>query len=213
MVVMNDQRVALRGVAWGTYLRLAEEVGDCATLMAFNRGVLELMSQGMRHERVKKRIDRLVALVSEELDLPLMSFGSTRWLVSEAERGVEADGCYMLTREKVEACRGRSRNVADYPFPDLVVEVDMSWSAVDREGIYGAMKVAEVWRFDEEVLHIERLKGDGTYDEVLESGFLGVKAEEVTRWLHEVGDADDNAWARRLRGWVRGEVVGRRKKG
>ena len=39
-----------------------------------------------------------------------------------------------------------SNDVADYPNPDLMSEVDLSPSKIDRPGIYRALEVAEFWR-------------------------------------------------------------------
>ena len=41
-------------------------------------------------------------------------------------------------------------DIADYPNPDLAIEIDISPPEVDREGIYKSLKVAEIWRFDGE---------------------------------------------------------------
>ena len=51
-----------------------------------------------------------------------------------------------------DAERRESNKVEDYPNPDLVVEVDISPPQADRDGIYAALKVPEVWVFDGEHL-------------------------------------------------------------
>ena len=50
----------------------------------------------------------------------------------------------------------------------------MSPPKIDRPGIYAALKVAEIWRFDgeQQQLFIERLEDDGTYRTVDRSSFL-----------------------------------------
>jgi Putative restriction endonuclease len=105
----------------------------------------------------------------------------------------------------------RSLEIADYPNPDLGIEVDMSLPKIDRPGIYAALKVAEVWRFDGErqQVFIERLEEDGTYRTADRSSFLPVYAAEIRRWVVEEDSHDESAWARRLRAWVRAEVAPR----
>ncbi len=61
------------------------------------------------------------------------------------------------------ALKRRPRNVADYPNPDMAVEIDISPPEVDREGIYKRLQVAEIWYFDGEDVTIEQLGEDGTY--------------------------------------------------
>ena len=95
--------------------------------------------------------------------------------------------------------------------PDLGIEVDISPSKIDRPGIYAALKVSEVWRFDgesEEVV-IERLGEDGSFHPVEGSTFLPIRAKEVRRWVVEEDSSDESAWARRLRAWVRAELAPR----
>jgi Uma2 family endonuclease len=206
-----DRRITLRGISWETYLRLVEEIGDQHVLKAYNRGVLELMSPGPIHERHKKRLAIFVEVVTEELEIPRFSLASTTWNRPEAERGLEADECYLLTAEKVAASEHGSDKAEDYPSPDLAIEVDMRRSAVDRPEIYATLGVPEVWRLDDDELHIDRLRDDGTYEEVAESFFLPVRPAEVVHWVVEVKVANETAWVRQLREWVRAEVLPRRR--
>ena len=100
-------------------------------------------------------------------------------------------------------------NIADYPNPDLSIEVDISPPRIDRAGIYAALRVTEIWRFDgeNEQVIIERLSDDGSYHAVDESGFLPIRAEEVRRWVVEEDSDDEAAWAERLRAWVAAELA------
>ena len=72
-----------------------------------------------------------------------------------------------------------SNDVADYPNPDLAIEVDISPPEIDRAGIYAALMVSEVWRFDGQQVHIDRLNAEGKYEAVEASGFLPVTAEDI----------------------------------
>jgi Uma2 family endonuclease len=209
--VSPDRRITLRGISWETYLRLVEEIGNQHVLKAYNRGVLELMSPGPIHEKYKKRLAILVEVVTEELEIPRFSLASMTWNRPEAERGLEADECYLLTAEKVAVSEHGSAKAEDYPAPDLAIEVDMRRSAVDRPEIYATLGVPEVWRFDDEALRINRLRDDGTYEEVTESLFLPVTPAEVVHWVVNVKVANETVWARQLRQWVRAEVLPRRR--
>ena len=146
---------------------------------------------------------------------PFKSAGQTTWKRPEVARGLEADESYFFHADKLDAVAAgkaqRSLDIADYPNPDLGIEVDMSPPKIDRPGIYAALKVAEVWRFDGErqELVIERLEDDGTYRAVDRSSFLPVSAAEIRRWVVEEDSHDQSAWARRLAPgsaprWLRG---------
>src|SRR5208337_2929366 len=118
--------------------------------------------------------------------------GQTTWKRSEVARGLESDECYYFKPEKLAAADAakarRSKNVADYPNPDLSIEVDISPSRIDRPGIYAALVVAEVWRFDHEQgrIVIERLRDDSTYHPVEASRF---SADRWTRPATFQGDS------------------------
>ena len=101
-------------------------------------------------------------------------------------------------------------DIADYPNPDMAVEIDISPPQVDREGIYKSLKVAEIWRFDGEDVTIEQLREDGTYAVAEMSRFLPVKAVEIRRWIVEEDSSDQTAWCLRLRAWLR-RISSRRK--
>jgi hypothetical protein len=105
-------------------------------------------------------------------------------LRSDLGRGIEADLCYYFDALKLEACAAAdaldSDDVADYPNPDVAVEVDLSPSKIDRPGIYRALQEPEVWRLDAGTVSIEQLGADGKYVAAESSRFLHVRADEVT---------------------------------
>jgi Uma2 family endonuclease len=104
----------------------------------------------------------------------------------------------------------KSNDVADYPDPDLAIEIDISQPKVDRPSIYAALKVSEVWRFSESGVTIDRLTDQGTYAVVDASGFLLIRADEVARWVFQQDSSEMSAWKRRPRAWVRAELSDRR---
>jgi hypothetical protein len=62
--------------------------------------------------------------------------------------------------------------IADYPNPDLAVEVDISPPEIDRSGIDAALNVPEVWHLGADgAISIERLGDDGHYTAAQSSGF------------------------------------------
>jgi hypothetical protein len=97
----------------------------------------------------------------------------------------------------------QSDEIADYPNPDLAIEVDISQPQVGRPGIYAAMRVSELWRMDGDTPVIERLGPDGRYAAVEASGWLPVRVSHLRRWLVEEDTSDPGAWSRRMHSWVR----------
>lgn len=209
-----DERRIFRGVDWSFYERIHEVVGVNRGLrIAFDGEDLEIMPTGRVHEVRSDFAFRFIEVVTEELAIPAQSAGSTTWMRPEIERGIEADQSFYFLAEKLRADAAsrsqRSNNVADYPNPDLAVEVDISTPQIDRAAIYAALKVTEVWRFPGGTLIIDRLTDQGTYAPAEASAFLPVRREEVERWIFHEDASDLLVWKRRLRAWVRAELVDR----
>jgi Uma2 family endonuclease len=75
----------------------------------------------------------------------------------------------------------RSIDLQRDPPPDLVVEVEVSRRLLDREGIYAAMGVPEVWVCGSNRIQVLTLRPTGSYEAATESAaFLGCR-EAVRR--------------------------------
>jgi Uma2 family endonuclease len=203
-----DRRVVFRGVDWGFYERLVDSIPASSGIhVDYDGRDLEVISTSRWHELAKKMLGRVAETTAEELDIPYRPAGQTTWLRPEIARGLESDECYYFLPEKLAAdsvaLERRSRDIADYPNPDLAVEVDISRPQIDRAGIYAALRVAEIWRLDGDEVIIERLTPQGTYEAVESSGFLPLRADELRRWVLEEDWHDLPAWVRRLRAAIR----------
>ena len=164
---------------------------------AFDGERVELMSPGQEHEDYKVLFERLVGRSRPALKVPCKGMGSARWLRPEAERGLEADASFYLTTDKIAIARRRPKKPADYPIPDLSVEIDLRPSQIDRAGIYEDLGVREVWRFDGETVRIDRLGPDGHHADAPESGWLGIRPEEIARLL-TLDAEDDNDFSNQV---------------
>ena len=91
----------------------------------------------------------------------------------------------------------------DLPGPDLAIEIDISASEVDRPGIYAALGVVELWRFDGDEAVIERLGPDGRYIPQETSGWLGVTSSEIVRWIVEENTSEFMPWLDRVSRWAK----------
>jgi len=215
VAIAGEQRIVIRGVSWDLYDRLSDAVGEGQHVyVAFDGKDLELMTTGRMHEVYKELLAWFMRFVTSELRIRCRPLGQTTWKRPEIARGLEADQCYYFTPKKIKAeLKGlakKSNKIADYPNPDLAIEIDISPSQVDRPGIYAALKVPEVWRIDGESLVIGQLSPDRTYTAAEESLFLPVRAEEVFRWVAREDSSDELAWEQRLREWARTELAPRR---
>jgi Uma2 family endonuclease len=204
---LGDERLVFRGVDWHTYNQLSESRGDGQHVhLIYDGKDLEIMVIGNVHEIFKGRISKIINAVAMGRRVNHVDAGqATR---RAAERGLESDLSYYFDAEKIrvvrEALRRRARNPADYPSPDMSVEIDMSPSQVDRPAVYRDLRVIEVWRFVRgEQLIIEQLQPDGSYAPVQESQFLGISADQIISWMKQAEEEpDESAWLFRLTQWA-----------
>ena len=210
----GDQRIVIRGVDWDLYDRLSDAIGEGQHVrVAFDGNDLELMSTSIIHENYKVIFGQFLGALIFELAIRAINAGETTWKRVAIARGLEADHSFYFHPEKLGQCeagiRLESYDVDDYPNPDLAVEIDVSRSQVDRPGIYAALRVEEVWRFNGQSVVIGHLQPDGTYAPAESSRFLPIRASEVFRWIAEEDTIDRLAWERRLRDGIRAELAPR----
>jgi len=208
LVEGGDQRTVFRGVDWHTYNQLSEATGEGGPIRLIYDGKdLEIMVIGNIHDYYKGLLIKIVNAVTLGRDLDAVDCGQTTWRT--LIRGLEADLSYYFDPEKIrvaqEALARKSKDPADYPRPDLAIEIDMSPPQVDRPAIYTDLGVAEVWRLVRgQELIMEQLQADGSYAPIEESQFLHIRAEDVLRWLNEAATERPAAWNRRLHQWAMG---------
>jgi Uma2 family endonuclease len=196
-------RVVLRGVSWELYEKILREIGDQPLYLTYDEGDLEIMSPSRVHERWKTLIGRLLELLTLERDVPVESLGSTTFKRADLAKGLEPDECYYIQNEA--AVRGRDDVDLDRdPPPDLVVEVDISRHGVDREGIYAALGVPELWKFDGSRLEAWVLGPDRAYRRQDHSRALPELAmQDLQRFLDMRRDHDETTVMRAFRDWLR----------
>jgi Uma2 family endonuclease len=219
IVEPGDQRIAIRDVRWEIYDLLSDAVGERQRVfLAYDGKDLEIMTKGRAHEDYREILLRFVIFLTSELRIRCRGAGETAWKRPEIARGLESDLCYFFTPEKraadAEALSRGLKGIEHYPNPDMAIEIDLSVPEIDRPGIYAALKVTELWRFDGVDFIIENLQPDGTYQPVEMSLFLPVRGEEIRRWVIDEDFAKDElAWEQRLRAWARAELMPRQNAG
>jgi Uma2 family endonuclease len=203
----GNESVLLHGVRWSTYEALLEDLDGRHIRLTYDDGSLEIMTISPRHEWSKKLIGRMIEAMTEELNIPIRSGGSTTFRNELKKKGLEPDECYWVANEP--SVRGRADlDLEVDPPPDIAVEVEISTSALDRLGIYAALGVSEVWRSDGHQIMIAQLQEDGTYAHAAQSpSFPWLPLAELSRFLGASLTMGETGWIRSFRAWVRAEVA------
>jgi Uma2 family endonuclease len=196
----TEQRVLLNDVSWATFAALSKEARGGR--LAYDQGRLEIMSPSFEHESIKGLIGRLVEVFTEEVDLDIASAGSTTLSREDLARAIESDECYYVAG----AQQVRGKDHIDLPIdppPDLVIEVDISRSSVDKLVICAAIGVPEVWRYDGTAVEVYTRREDGRYDKSEASVVLPqFPVDEMNRVLQNRGSRSETQIARDFRRWI-----------
>ncbi|MGB8690327.1 MAG: Uma2 family endonuclease [Microcoleus sp.] len=159
--ITPENRVILKGVSWSTFKALLADVGDDrAWRIAYDRGVLEIRMPLEEHEEPKRLIESFVEAIVDELEIELRSLGSLTIEREDLTRAVEPDSCFYIQNESL--VRGRNINLPNDPPPDLAIESDYTNSSVNKDAIYAALCVPELWRYQRQSLQVYQLV-DGKY--------------------------------------------------
>ena len=198
-----EQRVLLHNVSWNTYERLVMDLNDsCAPRLTYDRGTLEIMSPSSEHERYNRTIAQIVEELAVEMNLDFDGLGSTTFRREDLDQGFEPDSCFYI--QNVTGIRRKKRiDLAVDPPPDLIIEIDITSTSLDRFSIFAEAGVVEVWRFDGNCLTIHELKSGNYEGRDTSVAFTGILAVEITALIKESERITRPEWVRKLRLWIR----------
>lgn len=202
-----EQHFVLSNIDWDTYLTISDKLGERNIRLNYDGANLEFMSTSLEHERAKKLLARLLETVTEEMDIDILGGGSMTCRRQDLERGFEPDECYWIEHEA--QMRGRTDiDLMRDPPPDLMLEVEISRSFIDRLALAARLGVPEVWRWEGETMRVMLLNPDGQYSEGQRSRALPfLPIAELVRFLKPDTTQSETKLLRAFRDWVRERIA------
>ena len=193
-----ETRTVLENVGWDTFIELAGQRSGSVPRMTFDEGVLELMSPRRQHENIGRLIGRMVETYTEVMDIEIQTVASTTFKRKDLQKAFEADESYYI--EHAELIRPKEEvDLSIDPPPDLVIEVEITSSAIQKLKLFAAMGVPEVWRHDGERLQMFMLSND-KYVPIETSRALGqLTAKIIDSFLVRRFDLGETAIIRQFR--------------
>jgi Uma2 family endonuclease len=202
-----EQRFRLSGVDWQSYLKISDGFGERPVRVTYDRGELELMTLSYDHESSSAVIGRLISVLGMVLRIPIKAGKSTTFRREDMGRGLEPDECFYI--QNAVRILGRTEiDLTEDPPPDLAVEVEVSHSVLDRMGIYAALGVPELWRYDGTGLRVYHLiagKGYDLRDRSLCFPFLPLM--EFAAFIPQGQTLDDSTLLIGFSDWLRDHVL------
>ncbi|MBD1810424.1 Uma2 family endonuclease [Microcoleus vaginatus DQ-U2] len=206
LIPSQSSGILLKNISWKTYESLLNELAEQGGIrLTYDRGNLEIMTPSAPHEGSKKILGRFVESVTEELNVEIRSLGSLTCRREDLARGLEPDQCYYIQNENVVWDKEQIDLNQDPP-PDLVVEIDVTSSSIDRLSLYASLGVPEVWRYDGNRLIIYQLESQEYTERDVSPTFPFLSQVEMLRFLELRRTTKENALIRLFREWVRSQI-------
>jgi Uma2 family endonuclease len=201
---LDPETVELRqGVDWDTYVRLNDSIEGGATRLTFHKGQLEIMTVSRKHEGINRFISDLVTGLAVGLEMDFYNAGGVTHRDEEAQTGFEPDTCIYCTNLDYPFREDEPIVLPRDPAPDLIIEVDISRSSLNKMSAYAAVGCREGWRYHRGELSIYSLVG-GKVQPVAVSAILpGVTASDLNGLLVKAKVEPRNRWVVEVQEWAR----------
>lgn len=198
---LGERRVVFHHLNWQSYQQILQALGENRSArLTYDRGILEITMPLEDHEFAAELIGRFIYFLVVELKLKIKSIGSTTLEREDLDRSPEPDSAYYIQNQPLVA--GKTVNLQHDPPPDLVVEVDITHTDIDKLRLYSSLGVPEFWRFNGQVWRIYQLQ-DEEYQEVDRSPtFSFVPKEKLYEFLNQA-QQDEIEAEQSFRSWVR----------
>ncbi|MEM8639882.1 MAG: Uma2 family endonuclease [Cyanobacteria bacterium P01_G01_bin.54] len=206
---VGEKRLVFQGLDWPRYQALRNSLCQaCGESPLVNRslrftylsGTLEVTMPLEIHEFSTRLIELFIRILVVELGMKLKTMGSTTLDREVLDRSAEPDNAYYIQNQSCVA--GRDVDLERDPPPDLVVEVDISHTDIDKLRLYAGMGIPEFWRYNGEVWRIYCLDA-GEYQEVeVSPTFSQVPKPKLYEFL-ATARQDEVEAELALREWVR----------
>ena len=201
---IGERRVVFRYLNWQRYQAIRHALSERRnTRLTYNQGTLEVTMPLEDHEFAVRLIERFILILVVEMGMRLKTMGSTTLEREVLDRAAEPDSAYYIQNQPLVT--GRNVDLEDDPPPDLIVEIDITHTDIDKLKLYASMGIPEFWRYNGETWRIYQRQGN-SYTEVEASPtFPMVPKSRLYEFLAEARQDEVEAELS-LRAWVRSQA-------
>jgi len=197
-----EARVILHNISWSLYEQLlAAHEDKSSPHFVYDRGELEITVLSYELEELNRLIDNCIAIIAMEWDIEYCNAGSTTFKREDLERGFEPDSCLYVQHAEQIAGKKRLDLMVDPP-PDLVLEIDITHSSLDKLSIFAAVGVPEVWRYDGERVTMLGLASDRYVEHAQSLALPALQSVQLAALLVTSQQMPRTAWLRHVRAWA-----------
>ncbi len=143
----GESRLAFRSLDWSAFQQIRQLLGERThARFTYDNGTLEITMPLEGHERLARLIELFIRILVVELSLKMKSMGSTTLARADLLKSAEPDNGYYIQNYALVA--NHEVDLAVDPPPDLVVEVDITHTDIQKNDLYASLGVPEFWRFN-----------------------------------------------------------------
>jgi Uma2 family endonuclease len=203
-VLKGEQRVVFHGLDWQAYRQILTALPNRRSAkLLYDCGTLEITMPTEDHEFLGRMIGVFIRILVEELGHDLKTIGSTTIDYPALDRAAEADEAFYIQNQPQVA--GRTVDFAQDPPPDLVLEVDITHTDIDKNRFYASLGVPELWRFNGRELQIYRLQNQQYIEVSTSPTFPTVDKSRLYQFLEQSRSSEVQA-AKALRVWLQDQL-------
>jgi Uma2 family endonuclease len=202
--LVGEKRLTFRNLDWSAFKQIQSLLAErTRARFSYDNGVLEITMPLEGHERSARLIELFIRVLVVEMGMKIKTMGSTTLDREDLLKSAEPDNGYYIQNYERVADHEIDLNVD--PAPDLVVEVDITHTDLNKNKLYASLGVQEFWRFNGRVWQILELV-DGAYVECdRTSTFPLVEKTDLYQFL-EVALRDEALAEVNFRQWVRQQI-------
>jgi Uma2 family endonuclease len=201
------ESLIFQNVSWSDYKQLTDELTEWpGKRLTYDGGCLEIMSPLAKHEQYKELLSRIGTVVADAIELDIECLGSTTFTEDWLDKGTEPDTCFYIAHAPEIIGKHRIDLNVDPP-PDIAVEVDITNPSIKKLSIYEAMRVPEVWLYNEKTLRIFLLNKSGYTLSTHSASFPILSSEALTKTLEDSKTLGQSATLRIFKKWLKFQLV------
>jgi Uma2 family endonuclease len=200
----GEKRLTFRGLDWSAFKQVTQLLQQQSRArFSYGNGVLEITIPLEGHERSARLIELFIRILVVELGLKIKTMGSTTLERADLLKSAEPDNGYYIQNYALVADHEIDLN--SDPAPDLVVEVDIAHTDLNKNAHYASLGVREFWRFNGQTWQILKLVEGDSIERDLPLNFPMIAKSDLYQFL-EVALVDEVTAETNLRQWVRQQV-------
>jgi Uma2 family endonuclease len=196
----GEKRMAFQALDWSAFQQIRQLLTE-RTRARFNYddGVLEITMPLEGHERIARLVELFIRILVVEMGLKVKSMGSTTLDREDLLKSAEPDNGYYIQNYALVADHEVDLNVD--PAPDLVVEVDITHTDINKNVLYASLGVPEFWRLNGKNWQILVLTDEGYIEQDHSPTFPMIQKADLHRFL-ETALLDEVSAEVEFRQWV-----------